>query len=139
MCPGSSSSWPSVAFLTWLILQHTRLGRNIYALGSNPDAARLRGVPVKRVTFFTYAFTGALSGFAGLLYASRFGFLNPGQTGVGLELTVIAACRDRRRERVWRLRQRAGRAAGLPAAGRNQRGAWPCWASPAPGSWLCTG
>ena len=56
-----------------------------------PDAARLRGVPVKRVTFFTYAFTGALSGFAGLLYASRFGFLNPGQTGVGLELTVIAA------------------------------------------------
>jgi len=80
-----------VAFLTWVLLQQTRLGRHIYALGSNPDAARLRGVPVKRVAFFTYAFTGALSGFAGLLYASRFGFLNPGQTGVGLELTVIAA------------------------------------------------
>ncbi len=81
----------AVALLTWLILQHTRLGRQIYALGSNPDGARLRGVPVKWVTYFTYAFTGALCGFAGLLYASRFGFLNPGQTGVGLEMTVIAA------------------------------------------------
>lgn len=81
----------AVAVMTWLILQHTRLGRHIYALGSNPDAARLRGIPVKRVTYFTYAFTGALAGFAGLLYASRFGFLNPGQTGVGLELIVIAA------------------------------------------------
>lgn len=80
-----------VALLTWLLLRHTRLGRHIYALGSNPDAARLRGIPVERVTFFTYAFTGLLSGFAGLLYASRFGFLNPGQTGSGLELTVIAA------------------------------------------------
>lgn len=81
----------AIAMFTWLLLRHTRLGRHIYALGSNPDAARLRGVPVKWVTFFTYAFTGALAGFAGLLYASRFGFLNPGQTGVGLELTVIAA------------------------------------------------
>ena len=81
----------SVALLTWLIFRYTRLGRHIYALGSNPDAARLRGIAVDRVTFFAYAFTGALSGFAGLLYASRFGFLNPGQTGVGLELTVIAA------------------------------------------------
>ncbi len=80
-----------IALVTWLLLRYTRLGRHIYALGSNPDAAHLRGVPVTRVTFFTYAFTGALCGFSGLLYASRFGFLNPGQTGVGLELTVIAA------------------------------------------------
>jgi rhamnose transport system permease protein len=80
-----------IALLTYLLLQHTKMGRYIYALGSNPEAARLRGVPVQRVTFFVYAFTGAVSGFAGLLYASRFGFLNPGQTGVGLELTVIAA------------------------------------------------
>ncbi len=80
-----------VALLTWLFLSYTRRGRHIYALGSNPDAARLRGVPVERVTFFVYAVTGALCGFAGILYASRFGFLNPGQTGVGLELTVIAA------------------------------------------------
>jgi rhamnose transport system permease protein len=80
-----------IGVLTWLLLRYTRLGRHIYALGSNPDAAHLRGVPVARVTFFAYAFTGALCGLAGVLYASRFGFLNPGQTGVGLELTVIAA------------------------------------------------
>ena len=80
-----------IATGTWILLKYTRLGRHIYALGSNPEAARLRGIPVQRVTFFCYAFTGALAGFAGLLYASRFGFLNPGQTGVGLELTVIAA------------------------------------------------
>lgn len=80
-----------VAFLTWVLLRHTRLGRQIYALGSNPEAARMRGVPVERVTFFCYAFTGALAGFAGVLYASRFGFLNPGQTGVGLEMIVVAA------------------------------------------------
>ncbi len=81
----------AVAAATWLLLRYSRLGRHIYALGSNPEAARLRGIPVDRVTLFTYAFTGALAGFAGVLYASRFGFLNPGQTGVGLELTVIAA------------------------------------------------
>jgi len=80
-----------IAAATWIILRYTRLGRDIYALGSNPEAARLRGVPVRRVTFFVYAFTGALAGLAGILYASRFGFLNPGQTGVGMELTVIAA------------------------------------------------
>lgn len=80
-----------VALATWALLRYTRLGRHIYALGSNPEAARLRGIAVDRVTFFTYAFTGALAGFAGVIYASRFGFLNPGQTGVGLELTVIAA------------------------------------------------
>jgi rhamnose transport system permease protein len=80
-----------IAALTWIVLRYTKLGRDLYALGSNPEAARLRGVAVGRVTFFAYAFTGALSGFAGLLYSSRFGFLNPGQTGVGMEMTVIAA------------------------------------------------
>jgi len=81
----------AIALLTWVIFHYTRLGRDIYALGSNPEAARLRGVAVQRVTFFAYAFTGALSGLVGLLYSSRFGFLNPGQTGVGMEMTVIAA------------------------------------------------
>ena len=80
-----------VALVTWLFLRYRRMGRNVYALGSNPEAARLRGVPVQRVTFVVYLITGALCGFAGILYASRFGFMNPGQTGVGLEMSVIAA------------------------------------------------
>lgn len=80
-----------VAILTYLLLRYIKLGRNIYAIGGNPDAARLRGIPVEFTTFAVYAFTGAMAGLAGILYASRFGFVNPGETGVGFELTVIAA------------------------------------------------
>lgn len=72
-------------------LHKTRLGRDIYTFGSNPEAARLRGIPVNRTIFFVYAVTGALSGLAGILYASRYGFVNPATAGQGLELVVIAA------------------------------------------------
>jgi rhamnose transport system permease protein len=81
----------AVAILIALFLRYTRRGRNIYAIGSNPDAARLRGIPVVSTTFLVYTITGAAAGLAGILYASRFGFVNPGETGVGFELTVIAA------------------------------------------------
>lgn len=80
-----------VTILAYLFLRYTRAGRNIYALGSNPDAADLRGIPVAWTKLVVYAITGAMAGLAGILYASRFGFVNPGQTGVGFELTVIAA------------------------------------------------
>ncbi len=80
-----------LAVLTYFFLRYTRTGRNIYAIGGNPDAARLRGIPVEWTLFLVYTITGALAGLAGILYASRFGFVNPGETGVGFELTVIAA------------------------------------------------
>lgn len=80
-----------VVILAYLFLKYTKAGRNIYAIGSNPDAARLRGIPVDRTNLIVYTITGGLAGLAGILYASRFGFVNPGQTGVGFELTVIAA------------------------------------------------
>lgn len=80
-----------VALLAHLFLRYTRTGRNVYAIGSNPDAAELRGIPVARTRLAVYTITGAMSGLAGILYASRFGFVNPGQTGVGFELTVVAA------------------------------------------------
>jgi len=79
------------ALLIYLFLHYTKTGRNVYTLGSNPEAALLRGIPVNRTTFIVYTITGAMAGLAGILYASRFGFVNPGQTGVGFELTVIAA------------------------------------------------
>ena len=81
----------AVAALVYLFLRYTKTGRNVYALGSNPDAAVLRGIPVSRTQFIVYTITGALAGLAGILYASRYGFVNPGETGVGFELTVIAA------------------------------------------------
>ncbi len=89
---------PWILFLTLgiagvmaLVIRYTRFGRNVYAIGGNPEAARLRGIPVAREVFFVYALAGALSGFAGLVYASRFGFVNAGSAGKGLELVVIAA------------------------------------------------
>ena len=80
-----------VVALTWWFAMHTRTGRQIYALGSNPVAAPLRGIDVTRITLVVFAISGALAGLAGILYASRWGFVNPSNTGNGFELQVIAA------------------------------------------------
>lgn len=80
-----------VALLTWWFVMHTRVGRQIYALGSNPVAAPLRGIRVTQVTLLVFTIAGALSGLAGTLYASRWGFVNPSNTGFGFEFQVIAA------------------------------------------------
>ena len=80
-----------IALLTYVFVMHTRLGRQIFALGSNPVAAPLRGVAVGKVTLLVFTLSGALSGLAGILYASRWGFVNPSNTGSGFEFQVIAA------------------------------------------------
>lgn len=81
----------AVAFATWLFVTYTQVGRQIYAIGSNPSAAPLRGIRVMPVTILVFTLSGALAGLAGLIYAARFGYVNPGITGVGFEFTVIAA------------------------------------------------
>ncbi len=80
-----------IALMTYFIARHTQLGRQIYALGSNPEAAPLRGIDVTKVTLIVFTLSGALSGLAGILYASRWGFVNPSNTGAGFEFQVIAA------------------------------------------------
>lgn len=80
-----------VALLTYLFAMHTRVGRQIFALGSNPVAAPLRGIKVNQVTLLVFTIAGALAGLAGILYASRWGFVNPSNTGSGFEFQVIAA------------------------------------------------
>lgn len=80
-----------VALMIYVIARHTQLGRQIYALGSNPQAAPLRGIDVTKVTLIVFTLSGALSGLAGILYASRWGFVNPSNTGAGFEFQVIAA------------------------------------------------
>ncbi|MBB6050398.1 ABC transporter permease [Armatimonas rosea] len=80
-----------VAFLTHAFLTRTRIGRNLYAIGGNPDAAALRGVPVRPVILLAYVLCGMGAGLAGVLYASRFGNVNPASIGNGFELLVIAA------------------------------------------------
>lgn len=80
-----------IALLTYLFLDHSRIGRQVYALGSNPTAAPLRGINVTAVTLLVFTISGALSGLAGIMYASRWGFVNPSNTGTGFEFQVIAA------------------------------------------------
>lgn len=66
------------------------LGRHIYAMGGNTEAARLAGIDLSRVTFFVYGLTGMLVGVAALIYVGQTGFVQS-NTGAGFELQVIAA------------------------------------------------
>ena len=76
--------------LAYVLMSHTALGRYIYAVGGNPEAARLSGVPVKRVLLFVYAICGAMAGVGGVMDASLFSVGNP-NSGTGYELQIIAA------------------------------------------------
>lgn len=80
-----------VAFaIGWVVLNYTRFGRHVYALGDNEEAARLMGLNIARVTIGVYTLSGALAGLAGVLLASRLGAGQP-VAGVGWELDAIAA------------------------------------------------
>lgn len=70
---------------------HTRTGRQIYAVGSNPAAAEVSGIPKRRLIVLVYAIMGALSGLAGVLWVAKFASAQ-GNTAIGYELQVIAAC-----------------------------------------------
>jgi len=72
-------------------IRHTRVGRRIYAVGSNPEAAEISGLPKKRLIFLAYLIMGGLSGLAGVLWVAKFASAQ-GNTAIGYELNVIAAC-----------------------------------------------
>jgi len=76
--------------LAYLFLQYTRTGRHIYAIGGNPQAARVSGINVNRTLVLVYGLCGLLAGFSGLLLAGRTnsGFPN---AGLGQELDAISA------------------------------------------------
>lgn len=80
-----------VIVISHLGFTYTRYGRDVFALGGNPDAANLRGIKTNFTTFMAYVLCGAGAGFAGVLYASRYGTVNPAGIGNGFELQVIAA------------------------------------------------
>lgn len=80
----------AVLIATAYYLKHFGSGRELYALGSNPEAARLAGIPVRKRILTAYTFCGALAGLAGALYLARFGNVDSG-TGNGYELTVVSA------------------------------------------------
>ena len=73
-----------------LLLGGLKWGRWVYAVGSNPDAARQAGLPVERVILGAFVASGALAGLAGFLFLSRFGTITV-NAGNGLELQSVAA------------------------------------------------
>lgn len=80
-----------LAVLAYFASNHLQFYRNIFAFGSNPDAAFLRGISPRTVELICYCASGSLAGVAGTMYLARFGFANPGSAGQGFELIVIAA------------------------------------------------
>jgi ribose transport system permease protein len=79
-----------LAIATAALLRYTRLGRHIFAIGSNEETARLCGVAVERVKVIVFTLCGVFGGLAGLMQFSRLTVGDP-TVAVGLELNVIAA------------------------------------------------
>lgn len=77
--------------LAWWFLTWNRMGRQIYAVGSNPESARVSGIDIERTLYWVYTLMGGLSGLAGVLWVSKFASAQ-GDTAMGFELSVIAAC-----------------------------------------------
>lgn len=79
-----------VVFIFQLVLLFLPLGRRLYAIGSNPDAARVAGIPSRRMITLAFVLSGALSGLAGFMYLARFGTITV-EAARGLELQAVAA------------------------------------------------
>ena len=73
-----------------VLLSDTALGRHIYAVGGNPEAAQLSGVNVKKITWFVFGSMGMLAALGGIMFASRLRSATP-TAGQLLELDCIAA------------------------------------------------
>lgn len=79
-----------IVFLGYFLLSNTVIGNHIYAVGNNPESARLAGINVEKTLVFTYMFSGLMSSISAIILTSR---LNSGQpiVGQGYELDAIAA------------------------------------------------
>jgi rhamnose transport system permease protein len=73
-----------------LYLRSTRFGRQVYAVGSNPEAAEILGIPSRRVIFAAYSACGLLCGLAGVMWVIQFGTIN-GTAATGVTLAIVAA------------------------------------------------
>ena len=89
----STLIWIAVVMfaIAYYFLEHTRTGRKIYAVGSNPESAKISGINCSRTYMLVYTIMGALAGLAGVLWVSKFASAQ-GDTAVAYEMDVIAAC-----------------------------------------------
>ncbi len=80
-----------VVALTGLFLKYTRTGRNLYAVGSNVEAAQMRGVPINRIKVLAHTICGATAGLAGIMWLAYYWAIEKG-SATGNEMFTIAAC-----------------------------------------------
>lgn len=73
-----------------LVISYLRFGRRLYAVGSNPEAARISGLPSQRIVLSAFIMSGAIAGLGGFMFLTRYGDLTPA-AAQGMELMVIAA------------------------------------------------
>jgi len=73
-----------------VVLRSTRFGRQVYAVGSNPEAAAILGIPSRLVVFAAFSLCGLLAGVAGILWVMEFGTIN-GTSATGTVLSIVAA------------------------------------------------
>ena len=85
--------WSNIVgfILFGFLLKKTVFGKNVLAVGGNSEAALLAGLPVTRIKIVVFVLQGLVTGFAGVMLASRMSLGDP-KTSVGLELGVISAC-----------------------------------------------
>ena len=79
------------AVIMWFIWNKTTLGKNMYAVGANPEAANVSGISVMKTTILVFVMGGIFYGISGFIEAARIGSNSP-TTGVNAELDAIAAC-----------------------------------------------
>ena len=81
----------TVAIWGVFVTKRTRFGRHLFAIGGNPDAARLSGIDVKKTTIAAYVIVGVLTAIAGVMLAARVNGVTPGNQGNLLELDAVTA------------------------------------------------
>ncbi|MDR6449959.1 ribose transport system permease protein [Paraburkholderia terricola] len=84
-----ASTWyvAAIALILWIATEYLPVGRFLYAIGANPRAAQLNGIPVRRYVIGAFMSSGFLTAFAGVVLASKLGI---GQASVGLEFLLPA-------------------------------------------------
>ncbi len=80
-----------IYIIFYYFINYTRTGRQIYAVGSNINSAKISGINTKKTLLLVYTLMGSLAGLAGVLWVSKFASAQ-GDTATGYELNVIAAC-----------------------------------------------
>jgi rhamnose transport system permease protein len=79
-----------IVAIFFYMMRNAHFGRELYAIGSNRNAAHLRGINCEKSQFLVFTITGGLAGLTGVMSAARFGYVNPSNTGNGLEFVVIS-------------------------------------------------